>query len=240
MSSMSERRRLAAALLAAAVATVGLAGAAIAAPAVLTGGGEKTAATAVLAGSGAATRSCGPAAALTLAHNGAARLYTPDRPHGPAPNGLQFPRVYGCLVGGSRVVFLGGGGRQQVELATVAGRFAGYGLRQMGVDTGSSNVRVVDLGSGRVVDNSAAATPVTRPQSFTNVAALVLNARGHVAWIGSKGSINTSPTFEVHKIDGPAAALLDSGPRIDASSLRRHGNRISWTDAGRRRTAPLR
>jgi hypothetical protein len=153
---------------------------------------------------------------------------------------LQFPRVYGCLIGGSRIVFVGGGGREQAELLTLAGRFAGCGLRQTGIDTGSSRVRVVDLRSGRVVEDAAATTPVRRPESFTNVAALVLNARGHVAWIGSKGSISTSPTFEVHKIDGPAAALLDSGPQIDATSLRRHGNRISWKHGGGVRTAAFR
>jgi hypothetical protein len=217
---MLERRRLAAGLVAAAATT-----------ATFTASG----------GAAGATRSCGPAAALTLAHDSVARLYTPDRALGTAPNGLQFPRVYGCLFGGSRIVSLGGGGRQQVELPTLAGRFAGYGLRQMGVDTGFTRVRVVDLRGGRVIDDSAATTQVTRPESFTDVAALVLNARGHVAWIGSKSSIGMPQAiYEVHKIDAPAAALLDSSPQIDPFSLRRHGGQISWVRAGSRRSATLR
>src|SRR5258708_6060506 len=92
---------------------------------------------------------------------GAGRTRQPRRPPGTARNGLQFPRVYGCLIGGSRTVSLGGGGRVQAVLLTLAGRFAGYGLRRTGVDTGSSRVRVVDLRSGRVIEDTAATTRVT-------------------------------------------------------------------------------
>jgi hypothetical protein len=68
----------------------------------------------------------------------------------------------------------------------------------------------------------------------------VLNARGHVAWIGSKSSIGMPrATYEVHKIDASATALLDSGPQIDSKSLRLHGRQISWLRAGARRTATL-
>jgi hypothetical protein len=137
-------------------------------------------------------------------------------------------------------VYLGGGGREQAVLLTLAGRFAGYGLRETGIDTGSSRVRVVDLKSGRVVVEAAATTPVRRPESSVNVAALVLNARGHIAWVGAKGAIVGPPTiYEVHKIDASAGVLLDSGTKIDPSSLRRHGRRISWVRGRTRRTAAL-
>lgn len=212
-----------------------IAGAAVVAAAAATPG-------AIVATSGAAaSRSCGPVSAATLVHSSVARIYTPDRVHSPAPPGLLFPRVYGCLFGSSRVVSLGGGGRQQVVLPTLAGHFAGYGLRQMGVDTGSTTVRVVALRSGATVVNAAVTSPVTRPESSTVLDALVLNAHGHVAWIGSKGSIvGRGPTaFEVHRIERSGAALLDSGTKIDPGSLRRHGRRISWRDAGKTRAAML-
>ena len=213
---MRERRHRGAGLIVVAAATTALSGA---------------------GGAGATPRSCGPAAARTLAHDSVARLYTPDRTGGP----LASARVYGCTFGSSRIVSLGGGARQQyVELPTLGGRFAGYALRQMGVDTGFTRVRVVDLRSGHGVDDAAATTQVTQPESFTNVTALVLNARGHVAWIGSKSSIRTpQATYEVHKIDAPAAALLDSGPQIDPRSLQRHGRQISWVRGGTRRSATL-
>jgi hypothetical protein len=153
---------------------------------------------------------------------------------------LAAVRVYGCTFGSSRIVSLGGGVRQYVELPTLSGRFAGYALRQMGVDTGFTRVRVVDLRSGAVIHDTAATTQVTRPESFTNVTVLVVNPRGHVAWIGSKSSIGMpQATYEVHKIDASATALLDSGPQIDSKSLRLHGRQISWLRAGARRTATL-
>jgi hypothetical protein len=211
----------------------GVAAGLVAAAAALAGGGGAVAGT---SGAVAAARSCGPAAARTLAHDSVARLYTPDRASGP----LAAVRVYGCTFSSSRIVSLGGGARQYVELPTLSGRFAGYALRQMGVDTGVTRVRVVDLRGGGVIDDTAATTQVTRPESFTNVTALVLNPRGHIAWIGSKSSIGMpQATYEVHKIDAPAAALLDSGPQIDSKSLRRHGRQISWLRAGARRTATL-
>src|SRR5260370_15673012 len=107
----------------------------------------------------------------------------------------------------------------------------------MGTDTGFRRVRVVDLRNGRSIDDTAATTSPTRPQSFSDVAALVLDPRGRVAWIGAKSAIGLRrTTYEVHEI----GALLDSSTQIDPRSLRRQGRRISWTDAGRRRTAPLR
>jgi hypothetical protein len=110
----------------------------------------------------------------------------------------------------------------------------------MGVDTGASRVRVLDLRSGRVIDDSAATSPVTRPESFTAATALVVNSRGHVAWVGSKRAIGVSrPTYEVRKIDSPAETLLDAGPDIGAQSLRLRGAQLSWTHARGRRTARL-
>jgi hypothetical protein len=201
---------------------------AVAAAAVGVAGGES--------GVAAAPHSCGPPGARTLADDGVARVYTMALRRGP----LAPARVYGCVSGSSKIVSLGGGAHQYVELATLGGRFAGYALRSMGVDTGASRVRVLDLRSGRVIDDSAATSPVTRPESFTAATALVVNSRGHVAWVGSKRAIGVSrPTYEVRKIDSPAETLLDAGPDIGAQSLRLRGAQLSWTHGRGRRKARL-
>jgi hypothetical protein len=202
-------------------------GAAVAAAAALAGG----------PGAAAARRSCGPAGARTLADDGIARIYTMAalrrQPLAPA-------RVYGCASGSTKAVVLGGGNHEYVELATLGGRFAGYALRSMGVDTGFTRVRVMDLRSGSVIDDTAATSPVTRPESFTSVTGLVVNARGHVAWVGSKSAIGVGrPTYEVRKIDSPGEALLDASPAIGAQSLRLRGTQLSWTHGRARRTARL-
>jgi hypothetical protein len=216
MTWMPERRRLATGLAAACAAVAG---------------------TAAFTGlpAASAARSCGPASARTLAHDGVARIYTPDR-----GGLLAAVRVYGCTFASSRTVSLGGGNQQYVELPTLGGSFAGYSLRQMGVDTGFARVRVIDLRSGRVLDDVAAASPTNRPESFIGVTSLVLNAHGHVAWIGSKSAIGVrQTTFEVRKIDASRASLLDAGTQIGSTSLRRHGRQISWVRDGARRTATL-
>jgi hypothetical protein len=199
-----------------------------------------TAAAAALAGgqgAAATPRTCGPAGARTLADNGIARIFTLAAPH---RRPLAPARVYGCASGSTKPVALGGGDHEYVEVATLGGRFAGYALRSMGVDTGSTRVRVIDLRSGRVIDDTAATSPVRRPESFTAVTALVVNARGHVAWVGSKSSIGGGrPTYEVRKIDSPAEALLDASPDVGAYSLRLRGTQLSWAHGRARRTARL-
>jgi hypothetical protein len=189
------------------------------------------------AGAAAGQRSCGPASAQTLADNGIARIYTAATQRRPAP---APARVYGCVSGSTKVVSLGGGNHQYVEHATLGGHFAGYALRSMGVDNGSTRVRVTDLRSGRMIDDTAATSPFPRPESFTAVTALVLNTRGHVAWVGSKSAVGASrPTYEVRKIDSPAEALLDAGPDIGPRSLRLRGTQLSWSHGRGRRTARL-
>ena len=111
---------------------------------------------------GASARSCGPAGARTLVRSGAARIYSPDR----AAARPLAPRVFGCAVGSARQVSLGGGARQFVEHPALGGRFAAYGLRAMGVDTGYTRVRVVDLRSARILDDTPAASSPGRPESI--------------------------------------------------------------------------
>jgi hypothetical protein len=185
--------------------------------------------------SGAAPRTCGPASAHTLARNSVARIYSPEK-----GTPLRPSHVFGCTFASGHVVSLGATVRQSVGHVALGGTFAGYGLRQMGVDTSFTRVRVMDLRTGRVIVDAAATSQPMRPESFTDVTVLVLNAHGHVAWIGSMSSIGLNETtYEVRKVDGPAEALLDASSQIDPTSLHRHGRRITWKHGRVTRSASL-
>jgi hypothetical protein len=60
---------------------------------------------------------------------------------------------------------------------------------------------------------------------------VVLTTGGALAW--------TEPGYAVKAYDGSGARTLDSGTAIEPGSLQRHGNSVSWRDAGQTRTAAL-
>lgn len=70
---------------------------------------------------------------------------------------------------------------------------------------------------------------------------LVLKADGAVGWIVVTNQL-TPPVvgYEVHAVDASGSKLLDSGARIDPSSLALGGSSLYWTDAGQVRSARLR
>jgi hypothetical protein len=188
-----------------------------------------------LAFGGAGTVSQGGCAAggsRTLVTDRLARVY--ELP-GRAGNDLF---VYGCA-GGHRTLLGRASGLLRVERFRLGGDYVGFARVARGVDVSSSTIEVVDLRSGRRVHQAPAATPIRRPESFTAVTALVVDARGAVAWIASQTAIGTAVSYEVHRIDRRGPALLDGSAAIDPGSLRRNGRTVSWTDRGRRRTAVL-
>ncbi|MGI8572862.1 MAG: hypothetical protein ACR2L9_09620 [Solirubrobacteraceae bacterium] len=191
--------------------------------------GSASAATAAGAGR---TAHCGPAHAPTLVGSRAVRIY------------LVRKTVYGCAGASGKSYRLGKRGfcrlQSCVGQIALAGQTAAYELDTFGVDTSSSGVVVKNLANGRVLMNRVAIWNVPGPESFESVSSIVVKRDGALAWIAKVSSIgHPSALFEVHRDDGRAHDLLDSGPGIAPRSLRLHGSTMTWTDAGQTRSATL-
>jgi hypothetical protein len=146
--------------------------------------------------------------------------------------------VYGCT--GAKQYRLGNATNcpraALVRPVTVAGAVAAYGLEQCGVDTGSTEVIVRSLSSGKQLSADAATTGLQRPESYQAVGSLVLKGDGAVAWIAEAHSIvGGGQLIEVHR----HGRLLDSGPAIALGSLRLRGSRLSWRHGSKIRTSTL-
>jgi hypothetical protein len=84
------------------------------------------------------------------------------------------------------------------------------------------------------------ATRAVGAEAFQSVGSVVVRANGAVAWIGLEHSIvGGSTAIEVHASGAGGDQVLDSGSRIDPTSLRLHGSRLSWSDGGATRHATL-
>jgi hypothetical protein len=184
------------------------------------------------AGSTAAATRCGPPSAKTLAASGRVRVYA------------LHQIVYGCSVARSRSFRLGHAARALAESrvgpVAVAGDLAAYGLQSFGVDTVSASVAVRRLTDGTVV-KQLRATRAVGAEAFESIGSVAVLANGAVAWIGSEHSIvGHRSAIEVHAAGAGGDHVLDSGSAIDPTSLRLHGSRLSWVDAGVTRHATLR
>ncbi len=200
--------------------------------AALAGYGIAEAASAATPAGAGRTAHCGPAHAHTLVASRAVRIY------------LVRETVYGCAGASGKSHRLGKRGfcplQACVGRVALAGRTAAYELDTFGVDTSSSGVVVRNLANGRVLMNRGAIWNVPGPESFESVSSIVVKRDGAVAWIAKVSSIgHPSALFEVHRDDRQAHDLLDSGPGIAPRSLRLHGSTITWTDAGKTRSATL-
>jgi hypothetical protein len=175
---------------------------------------------ALAATAGAAPASCVPAAAKTLRASGAARIYS------------EGSVLYGCL--GARSTRLGilrgtvPFPATRVTLYTLSSAYAGIDTAQMGVDTFSSTVSLINLRTGATLATAPGTAPERRAESFITVTAMVVDAIGV-----------PHPTYEVHTLNAARNRLLAASATIASTSLRLHGERISWRDGGHTRSATL-
>jgi hypothetical protein len=153
--------------------------------------------------------------------------------------------TYACLLRRGTIVTLtkpGRGWSDSIDHVTLAGAVIAYADSAHGVDTGTTNIMVVDVvrrrtlltvpGAGGFVDACVI--------GFREVADLVVTYRGSVAWIVRKGARCRTTTFEIYsaQVSG-ALTLLEEGPAIVPGSLRLSNRTVSWGNAGQRKSAHL-
>lgn len=176
---------------------------------------------------------CAPAHAQALAADGRASVY------------VSSGHVYGCAHSTSRRYLLGASARSiregRAAPVVLAGVDVGYGLSTFGVDTGSTQVVVRRLTDGKLLHRAPATSSVAGPESYQSVTAIVLKPAGAVAWIGQSSSIvgRGHGVVELHRFGGRGQSVLDRGSGIANTSLRLRGSVLSWTHAGRPRSATL-
>jgi hypothetical protein len=185
------------------------------------------------AGAGNGPARCGPAGGRTLAASSAARVYE------------QGGVVSGCSSRTRRTVRLGQTrtclGKPRVGVVAVAGELAAYATETCGVDTGAGSLSLRRLSDGRDLGTYQAVSPPVGPESYRSIVSVVLRRSGSVAWIGQASSVISHRTqFEVQAASAGAVRVLDRGPGIAPRSLRLHGERLTWRDSGRTRSATLR
>jgi hypothetical protein len=169
----------------------------------------------------AATPGCAPAAAKILRSSALARVYSVGT------------TLYGCT--DAYTTKLGALKGTVAAPATritrylLAGRYVAFDTVEMGVDTFSSTVTLIDLENGVLAD-SPATPPLPRPESFRTVTELALTGGGIVAWIGRTSAVGLpKPDFYVRALTaGSSFGAHLSGSR--PTDLRLSGHQLSWRE----------
>jgi hypothetical protein len=199
---------------------------------------------ALIACAGAAARpahlsGCSPPHADTIAKDRAVRVYSV------AGKTSSRTSTYACLLGRGTTVTLSKPGRGRstsIGHIALAGTIVAFTNSTHGVDTGSTDIVVLDLASRR--------TLLTVPQaggfidacfiSFQEVTDLLVTARGSVAWLVRKGAQCKTITYEVFSAQTSGApTLLEEGPAIVPNSLHLSNETMSWQNAGQQKSARL-
>ncbi len=180
-----------------------------------------------------ATASCGARGARTLAASTKARVYA----HGGS--------VYACAGTGGRSYRLGSASRciagARVGPVTAAGTAVAYAVTRCGVDTASASVTVLRVSDGKQLLTRAAFSGPSAPEAFQAVGSIVVNRKGHVAWIVSDHSIATHHVVaQVIAARGSThTRVLATGSAIGLGSLRLDRQRLTWTAGGVQHSATM-
>ncbi len=194
------------------------------------------------------THSCGPAKDTTLLADSRARIYSPPE------SKPQFgePIVYGCLVSTGHSIKLSplprtagwrAGGMYGPFALTVPWA-AGAVTLSRGRDAHGLSVAARNLQTGQI-KSCLVGGGHGSPRSTGGVGSIALKRNGSLAWagharIGQSGEIERQfPPREIVACDSEGERLLDSGESIDLYSLKLHGSKLTWTDAGETRSATL-
>jgi hypothetical protein len=175
-----------------------------------------------------------------IATDGAVWVY--QRP-GPRPGPVEG--FYACRLGQTKAVVLIAPSRHcciAVSRVAFAGTTIAYADKFYGVDSGCTNIGVVDVASRRrllelVGVGCSVDGGFVKQEQVTD---LVVGPRGSVAWIIAKGGLGRTPAVEVDAAKAfGAVTVLDTGPSVTPGSLRLAHEMASWQDAGQPRSAAL-
>jgi hypothetical protein len=175
---------------------------------------------------------CEPFQARTLASDRAAVVYSFDgsayaclRPTGPS---YKLGSVRLCI------------GATFAGPFALAGDVVAYGAKTCGVDFSSSEVIARNLKTGGVLHREPDASN-TLVEQEGGLRSIVVKLDGSIAWIATERSLgNHRRLLQVRKDDRGGDTLLSSSLAVLPSSLKLHGSRLTWRDAGKLRSATLR
>ncbi len=205
------------AMISACIAAVAAAGTAVGRPAVTFGPGPVV---------------CEPFQAKTLASDRAAVVYSF---HGSAYACLR-PTGPSYKLGSVRLCI----GTTYAGPFALAGDVVAYGAKTCGVDFSSTEAVARNLKTGRVLHREPA-TSHTLVEQEGGLQSIVVKPDGSLAWIATEQSLgNERRLLQVRKDDRGGDRQLDSSLAVTPSSLKLHGSRLTWRDAGELRSATLR
>jgi hypothetical protein len=178
---------------------------------------------------------CHPVRSRTVASNAVARIYE-DRDH----------QKWGCLFARGTPELLS----DDVELIEFGpealdlnGPLVGIAIKACDPEDCTNDIEVVDL---RNAESGVlrSASPYPGEYDVGDVGSVRVTRQGAVGWIACKfedcgGRKSHTSVFALGS-SSDKVRRLDFGPRIQLRSLRRTGNRLSWTNGSRRRSALLR
>jgi hypothetical protein len=181
-------------------------------------------------------RSCRTQRAKTDLRNGDGRVFQQLR----LLTGEFYPHSYACLFSTNRRIELSRNwDDESIDRPTLVAPYVAYVSIECGVGSCFSSIAVRDLRDGSRFLDAAAPTagPAGRPHG---VGVLVLKANGSVAWTVDHGDFMGTPrTVAVVAQDTTGRRVLDSGPDVEAASLRLTGSTLTWVRGGVTKSATL-
>lgn len=193
---------------------------------------------------------CKPVGGKTIAIEARARVYALPLRGRLAEQDPEDVRVIGCLFSTGRALALGTSrgaprgfkplaGAVNPEVAAVTAPFAAYSTSVQGVDFNRIWVIVRNLITGEVLQTVSAAPKVgVEPES--SATDMAVSHSGAVAWISQGRSLGGGGRNSEVALSAPGqpTEILEEGD-IDPESLALHGNRLTWTNEGVRRSAEM-
>jgi hypothetical protein len=180
---------------------------------------------------------CRPSGSHLLAQDRVLRVYSLS------VNGA--PAVRACAAGGPTVTLLGPqhpGLHRSLGQFRLAGYIVAFVATSFGVDSGTHTLLVEDVAARRTLRATPAGSysdaGILLDEAVTD---LLPTSHGSVAWITRRSGLHVATLYSVHvAARSGTPSLLDEGAEIGGSSLALSAGELSWSDAGSRRSAPMR